>query len=60
MFLVLGFTVLLSSALLYLRPLAYFFELRPLSAIQLAFSAGIGFVSVGWFEGIKWIRRKRK
>jgi len=60
MFLVLGFTVLLASALLYLRPMAYFFEFRPLSVIQLAVSTGIGFFSVGWFEGLKWIRRKRK
>jgi Ca2+-transporting ATPase len=60
MYLVLGFTVLLASALLYLRPMAYFFEFRPLSLIQLAVSTGIGFLSVVWFEGFKWIKRKRR
>ncbi|WP_114937758.1 cation-translocating P-type ATPase [Mucilaginibacter endophyticus] len=59
MFPMLGFTLLLGLALLYIRPLAMFFEFKSPSAFQLAVSAGAGSLSAGWFEALKWVKRKR-
>ncbi|SEM70816.1 Ca2+-transporting ATPase [Mucilaginibacter gossypiicola] len=58
MFPMLGFTLLLGLALLYIRPLAMFFEFKSPSAFQLAVSAGAGSLSAGWFEALKWVKRK--
>jgi Ca2+-transporting ATPase len=60
MFPMLGFTLLLGLALLYIRPLATFFEFRSPSAFQLAISVGAGSLSAGWFEVLKWVKRKRQ
>jgi len=59
MFPMLGFTLLLGLALLYIMPLAMFFEFKSPSAFQLAVSAGAGSLSAGWFEALKWVKRKR-
>ncbi|MFD0795122.1 cation transporting ATPase C-terminal domain-containing protein [Mucilaginibacter litoreus] len=50
--------VVLLIALIYLRPLAIFFKLTALRPGQLIAGLAIGFVSVIWFEALKWWGRK--
>lgn len=57
--LIISLTILLLAALLYLRPLTQFFAFEPLALPQLAISTGTGFISVIWFEIIKWRKRCR-
>lgn len=52
-------TTLLTALLLYLPPLANFFKFEQLGFIQLIISIGIGFISVVWFEIVKWRKRKK-
>jgi Ca2+-transporting ATPase len=56
---ILGLTLVLVGVLLYLKPLAHFFEFDSPSLAQLAVSVATGFVSAGWFEVLKWIKRKK-
>jgi Ca2+-transporting ATPase len=58
-FAILGLTLLLVTLLLYLKPLAHFFEFESPSIAQLAMSIATGFISAGWFELPKWIKRKK-
>jgi Ca2+-transporting ATPase len=53
-------TLAISAALIFIKPLASFFEFEPLTLAQLGISAGIGFVSVIWYEAIKWRTRMAK
>ncbi len=55
--LIISITILVSGILLYVKPLANFFGFESLSLFQLAISCSIGFVSVVWYEGIKWGKR---
>ena len=55
--LIIGITLLIYALLIYIQPLATFFQFDPLSSKQLAISSGIGFLSVIWFELIKWRKR---
>ncbi|MCC8425483.1 cation-translocating P-type ATPase [Mucilaginibacter sp. UR6-11] len=59
MWLIISLTLTLSAALIYVKPLADFFEFKMLPPAQLGISAGIGFISVSWFEVVKWINRRR-
>ncbi|MEZ4903903.1 MAG: cation-translocating P-type ATPase [Spirosomataceae bacterium] len=52
-------TILLLTLLIYLPLFAHFFKLSPLSPIQIGIASLVGFVSVVWFEGYKWVKRKR-
>lgn len=54
---IIGTTVLLSTALIYIAPLANFFGFAPLSAARLGVSAGTGFIAAVWFELVKWRNR---
>jgi Ca2+-transporting ATPase len=54
---VIGLTVLILSLILLIPPVRVFFEFEPLSISQLAFSIGIGTVSVIWFELVKLYKR---
>ncbi len=54
---IVGITLLVSGLLLYLKPLANFFLFETLNVMQLITCVGIGFVSVIWFEGVKWWKR---
>ncbi|MES2774257.1 MAG: cation-translocating P-type ATPase [Bacteroidota bacterium] len=56
---IIGITVTLSALLLYVKPLAKFFQFEQLTLPQLSISCGIGFISVIWYEIIKWIKRKQ-
>lgn len=63
--LIIGITIAICVLLFYVKPLADFFEFEPLSGNQVAISIGLGFVSVIWYEIIKWgnrfaNRRKKK
>lgn len=58
--LIIGITLLVSGLLLYLKPLANFFLFDTLSFLQLILCAGIGLISVIWFEGMKWWKRRIK
>lgn len=56
---IIGITVLLMSLLLFVTPLTDFFEFEMLSIGQLLICLGTGFVSVVWFEIVKWVKRRR-
>jgi len=49
-----GVTVSILMLLLFLKPLSQFFQMEPLGLLQLLKSAGAGFLSVIWFEVVKW------
>ena len=55
--LIIVITITLTGLLLFIQPLAIFFEFEPLNLTQLSVSVGIGFLSVIWYEGVKWRKR---
>lgn len=55
--LIISLTIAISGLLIYINPLAQFFQFTFLTMPQLAFSAGVGFLSVAWFEAVKWRKR---
>ncbi len=52
-------TTLITVVLLIINPLTTFFEFQRLSWFEVLISTGIGFLSVIWFEIVKWQNRKR-
>ncbi|MBL0051405.1 MAG: cation-translocating P-type ATPase [Bacteroidetes bacterium] len=58
--LIIATTLLLAALMIYLKPLAAFFSFHELNFQQLSVSTLIGFVSVIWFEGVKWTNRLKK
>jgi hypothetical protein len=46
------------SLLLFVKPISLFFEFELLNTSQLLISIGVGFLSVVWFELVKWYKRK--
>jgi P-type Ca2+ transporter type 2C len=55
--LVITLTAGLSLLMLFLKPLTLFFEFEKLNVLQLIIGIMIGFLSVVWYELIKWKRR---
>ena len=55
---IVGITLLVAGLLLYLEPLADFFLFEKLNLLQLITCVAIGLVSVIWFEGVKWWKRR--
>lgn len=55
--LIIGITVIIATAILYLQPLTNFFEMASLSFQQLLICIVIGSASVLWFELVKWWKR---
>jgi len=55
--LIISISILITTLLIYIKPLANFFELEALNLKQLSLSILIGFVSVIWFELVKWRNR---
>lgn len=55
--LIIGITILISGLLIFVKPLASFFQFEELSAFQLLLSIGIGWLSVIWYELVKWRKR---
>ena len=51
-------TVVLTAMLLFIPPLTQFFDFSSLEAVQILISSGIGFLSVIWYEIIKWYKRR--
>ena len=56
---IIGATIIITSILIFVKPISAFFELQVLSISELVLSIGVGFVSVIWFELIKWNIRRR-
>lgn len=55
---IIGLTILICGLLFYVPAFTRFFQFELISAMQLFFCAAIGFVSVIWFELIKWFKRR--
>ena len=52
-------TVALTSTLLFIQPLSAFFDFELITVGQLAVSAGVGIIATVWFEGVKWVKRRK-
>lgn len=50
-------TIAIVGLILYIKPLTTFFEFESLNLCQLSTCITIGFISVIWFELVKWIKR---
>ena len=57
--LIISITILITALLLYIKPLSRFFKFEQLNLSQLLISIGIGFLSVTWYEIVKWRKRKK-
>ena len=55
---VIGTTLILLFAILYIPSFARFFQVNSLNIMELATSFLIAAVSVLWFEGYKWVKRR--
>ncbi len=55
--LILGLSVAILGIILYVKPIALFFEFEFLDLPNLLFCLVVGFVSVIWFEGVKGYKR---
>jgi Ca2+-transporting ATPase len=53
-------TITIVSLLLYIKPLTNFFEFETLDSLQLLICILTGFVSVIWFEVVKFIKRTKR
>ena len=51
-------TLFLLLLTIYIKPVSIFFEFESLSLIQFGIATFVGFVSVIWFEGFKFLKRK--
>ncbi|MDY2586823.1 cation-translocating P-type ATPase [Winogradskyella aquimaris] len=58
--LVIGTTVLITVLLLFVAPLNQFFQFEILKPNPILISIAIGFISVIWYELVKYVKRKRK
>jgi P-type Ca2+ transporter type 2C len=52
-------TIIITGLLLFVKPLATFFEFEKLNSFQLSICTAIGFLSVIWFEIVKLIKRTK-
>ncbi len=57
--LIISITIALLGLLIYVNPLAKFFGFETLNLHQLLICITTGFLSVIWYEAIKWRKRKR-
>jgi P-type Ca2+ transporter type 2C len=55
--LIISISIIVTTLLLYIKPLSNFFSFESLSIVQLSISITIGFVSVMWYEIVKWRKR---
>jgi P-type Ca2+ transporter type 2C len=51
---IISITIVLTGLLLYVKPLTQFFQFEHLDLFQLPLSISVGFLSVIWFEFVKW------
>ena len=57
--LIIVITIIITGLLLYVNLLSKFFSFEALNLIQLSASVFTGFVSVIWYEAIKWTKRRK-
>jgi Ca2+-transporting ATPase len=57
--LIICITLAITGLLLYVKPLARFFQFEALNYTQLLISIAIGFVSVIWYEVVKFWKRQK-
>jgi Ca2+-transporting ATPase len=57
---IIGTTVGITALLLFVQPLTKFFQFEPLCSSELGISIAIGFLSVMWYEVVKWRNRSVK
>lgn len=55
--LITGLTIFLTLLILYLPPLTRFFQFEQPGALQILSCAALAFVSVIWYEIVKWVKR---
>ena len=55
---IIALTIVICGLLIFNKSLSKFFEFQSLTLAQLGVSVGIGFLSVIWYELIKWRKRK--
>ncbi len=58
--LIISITIAVTASLLLINPLTNFFQFEHLNIYQIFFCIGTGFLSVIWYEIIKWRKRKNK
>ena len=58
-FLIIIATILISGTILYISPLTSFFGFKQPNLVQLSLSISIGFLSVIWYEFVKWRKRAK-
>lgn len=56
---IIALTITACGSLIYIKPLAAFFQFEALTLRQLGLAIGIGFTSVIWYELVKWKKRFR-
>jgi P-type Ca2+ transporter type 2C len=52
-------TIIILALLLFIKPLTVFFKFEFLNLPQLSISAAVGFLSVIWYEAVKWVKRNK-
>ncbi|AEA45167.1 cation-translocating P-type ATPase [Fluviicola taffensis] len=57
---IIGITLLLMGLLLFIPPLTNFFAFERMNGSQLLLCLGTGFISVIWFELVKWRKRRKQ
>jgi Ca2+-transporting ATPase len=57
-YLMITITIIITASLIFVRPLAAFFQFQSLNFQQLLFCILTGFLSVSWYEVVKWIKRR--
>jgi len=58
--LIIAITITILGLLLYVKIFSKFFGFESLNLAQLAISVVVGFISVIWYEAVKWRKRKLK
>lgn len=56
--LIISITLVLMGLLIFVPPLANFFGFAPMNIAQFGICTAIGFISVIWFEVVKWWKRR--
>ena len=57
--LIIGVTLVVTFLLLYVNPITLFFRFEHLNILQVGVSLVTGFLSVIWYEAVKWRKRGR-
>ncbi|MBL0134134.1 MAG: cation-translocating P-type ATPase [Chitinophagaceae bacterium] len=52
-------TIAITALLIFIKPLASFFDFETMTLPQLLVCIGIGLLSVIWYEAVKWLKRRK-